>query len=49
MPYRDGTGPDGRGPLTGRGMGRCVGFPFRRRIRRVVLRRRRWRERDRRG
>lgn len=24
MPFRDGTGPAGRGPLTGRGLGRCV-------------------------
>lgn len=23
MPRRDGTGPDGRGPRTGRGLGRC--------------------------
>ena len=23
MPWRDGTGPEGRGPLTGRGMGPC--------------------------
>ena len=23
MPYRDGTGPEGRGPFTGRGMGPC--------------------------
>lgn len=23
MPYRDGTGPWGRGPMTGRGMGPC--------------------------
>jgi len=25
MPYFDGTGPQGMGPLTGRGMGACVG------------------------
>lgn len=25
MPARDGTGPQGYGPLTGRGMGNCVG------------------------
>jgi len=25
MPRFDGTGPDGRGPLTGRGMGNCRG------------------------
>jgi len=25
MPGRDGTGPEGRGPATGRGMGPCVG------------------------
>jgi hypothetical protein len=24
MPNRDGTGPEGKGPLTGRGMGDCV-------------------------
>lgn len=23
MPWRDGTGPEGRGPLTGRGLGPC--------------------------
>ena len=23
MPLRDGTGPDGKGPLTGRGKGPC--------------------------
>jgi len=23
MPYRDGTGPAGQGPMTGRGMGPC--------------------------
>ena len=23
MPYRDGTGPQGAGPLTGRGLGSC--------------------------
>ena len=23
MPWREGTGPEGRGPLTGRGMGPC--------------------------
>ncbi|MCX7695963.1 MAG: DUF5320 domain-containing protein [Caloramator sp.] len=23
MPRRDGTGPDGKGPRTGRGLGRC--------------------------
>lgn len=23
MPGMDGTGPDGKGPLTGRGLGRC--------------------------
>lgn len=23
MPFGDGTGPDGRGPLTGRGLGPC--------------------------
>ncbi len=26
MPYEDGTGPDGRGPRTGRGFGRCTGY-----------------------
>ncbi len=25
MPYRNGTGPMGRGPMSGRGMGRCGG------------------------
>lgn len=25
MPYGDGTGPNGQGPLTGRGFGRCGG------------------------
>ena len=25
MPRRDGTGPDGRGPKTGRGLGYCNG------------------------
>lgn len=25
MPVRDGTGPQGYGPLTGKGMGNCVG------------------------
>ncbi len=24
MPFRDGTGPDGKGPLTGRGLGNCI-------------------------
>jgi hypothetical protein len=24
MPNRDGTGPEGKGPMTGRGMGDCV-------------------------
>ena len=27
MPAGDGTGPRGEGPLTGRGMGRCAGYP----------------------
>lgn len=26
MPARDGTGPSGLGPMTGRGMGYCVGY-----------------------
>jgi len=26
MPYGDGTGPDGRGPRTGRGLGYCNGY-----------------------
>ncbi len=26
MPYGDGTGPEGMGPLTGRGLGFCNGF-----------------------
>ena len=25
MPYRDGTGPMGQGPMSGRGMGPCAG------------------------
>lgn len=25
MPNRDGTGPEGKGPKTGRGMGNCAG------------------------
>lgn len=25
MPNRDGTGPEGKGPKTGRGMGKCAG------------------------
>ena len=24
MPFRDKTGPEGKGPLTGRGLGRCL-------------------------
>ena len=24
MPYRDGTGPEGKGPRTGRGLGNCA-------------------------
>jgi hypothetical protein len=24
MPNHDGTGPDGKGPMTGRGMGNCI-------------------------
>ena len=28
MPYGDGTGPLGRGPRTGRGMGRCLRYFF---------------------
>lgn len=27
MPRKDGTGPDGKGPKTGRGMGPCKGKP----------------------
>lgn len=27
MPAGDGTGPRGEGPLTGRAMGRCSGYP----------------------
>ncbi|MDD4095895.1 MAG: DUF5320 domain-containing protein [Oscillospiraceae bacterium] len=27
MPKGDKTGPDGRGPMTGRGTGYCAGFP----------------------
>ena len=26
MPFLDGTGPNGAGPRTGRGMGRCSGY-----------------------
>ena len=26
MPFRDGTGPQGRGPMTGRGFGNCAGY-----------------------
>ena len=26
MPRRDGTGPDGKGAKTGRGLGNCVGY-----------------------
>jgi hypothetical protein len=25
MPNKDGTGPEGKGPLTGRGFGKCEG------------------------
>jgi len=25
MPYKNGTGPNGQGPMTGRGMGPCAG------------------------
>ncbi|AQT68643.1 hypothetical protein STSP2_01811 [Anaerohalosphaera lusitana] len=28
MPFRDGTGPNGAGPLTGRGMGPCSGDAY---------------------
>ena len=28
MPYGDGTGPSGLGPMTGRGMGRCAGYGY---------------------
>lgn len=28
MPGRDGTGPDGAGPMTGRGAGKCSGNNF---------------------
>jgi len=34
MPNRDGTGPQGRGPLTGRGLGDCCPQGFRRGFRR---------------
>ncbi len=27
MPRRDGTGPAGFGPMTGRGMGACTNYP----------------------
>ena len=26
MPYRNGTGPFGQGPMTGRGLGYCAGY-----------------------
>lgn len=32
MPRGDGTGPQGKGPRTGRGMGRCVGGAVKRPI-----------------
>jgi len=28
MPRGDGTGPAGLGPMTGRGAGRCAGYPY---------------------
>ncbi|OGH98034.1 MAG: hypothetical protein A2104_01045 [Candidatus Melainabacteria bacterium GWF2_32_7] len=28
MPRRDGTGPLGSGPMTGRGLGNCISFGF---------------------
>ena len=28
MPAGDGTGPVGQGPMTGRGLGYCAGFPM---------------------
>jgi len=28
MPFGDGTGPQGLGPMTGRGAGYCAGFPY---------------------
>jgi hypothetical protein len=28
MPFGDGTGPLGLGPRTGRGLGRCAGYPY---------------------
>lgn len=27
MPHQDGTGPCGKGPKTGRGLGACIGVP----------------------
>lgn len=27
MPARDNTGPEGNGPMTGKGMGNCAGYP----------------------
>lgn len=45
MPRRDGTGPDGKGPKTGRGLGPCSngpkggGKPLRRSNRRSPVRR----------
>ena len=45
MPQRDGTGPDGKGPLTGRRMGNCkspryASTRLRRNIRKPLIRRR---------
>jgi len=28
MPKGDGTGPNGQGPMTGRGLGYCAGYPM---------------------
>jgi len=32
MPRGDRTGPDGRGPMTGRGMGYCVSYPTKKKV-----------------
>ena len=44
MPRGDGTGPNGKGPRTGRGLGYCAGYEhpgYTKSGRRRVLRRRR--------
>jgi len=39
MPNRDGTGPDGKGPKTGQGLGSCKGNIITRCFRRLGFRR----------